>query len=733
MTKLISDLRILGNAIRFYFPGLLFVGFAGLAFFHISEARDMMVISAEAAHGPLFLFISVFCWAFITWYTSHIVVYTRCRMHPVRDGFPQLFRWFPRLLAVACYAIPAFAMLSLSYTHMHILMYYGLMMFYIALVVLISALYWNQKSGHKFPRAFWWSALAIVVMTMVLSGTFFVYRFRINILISAACLLVFSIIHLLFMAQHFPRPGEQHKSGPSGRFGLWPLWVELPQWKIPYLQLLNAVSLILAVIYVLGMHYLDVARYLGPFSIPFLAFSLFLGFGNMLSYAGLRMGIRLHYVAILLAVVFGSFTEPHWTRMMHGKEVRFCSRATADQYFDAYFKQRMRGREHPTVVFVLADGGASRSGLWTSAILSQLQETYGPKFRERLFSLSGVSGGAVGVAAFYGLLSEGPATETGFPYRTEAEQFFGEDFLSFTLMRMIGPDLMRYVFARRGTYDRAGYLEMGMESTSVGSIVARQFKRPFSSLTDEFRSRLDSPEILPVLLLNAARVRDGAPAVISNIRVDRFNNRIDLLGLVDTSAQLQGYNDLRLSTATVLCSRFPYISPAGRIHQSYFIDGGYFDNSGAGVTHELMLLFDAYLLEKDPTGHLYDRVNYVVIHMQNAADSKLDQGKMHPIVNDLFAPVVGITRVRTMQTRVNNERLKRYLAQRFDDALYHHWINYSLIENYTASERALLAPKLMEDFSMNWVLSDSIQRRMQHEVDVRFEEHRQQTDRLFSL
>lgn len=734
MVRLLSDLRILGNAVRFYFPALFFVGFAALAFFYITEARDMMAILAETAHGPLFLFISVFCWAFITWYTSYIVVYTRCQLLGDTGGFPLLYRWFPRLLAVACYAIPSFAMLSLSYVHMDVLTYYGLMLFYIALVLIITTLFWRRRSGSKYPRPFWWATLVAQLMLMTLSGTFFIYEFRINLMISSLSLLVFSIIHLLFMVQHFPRASDR------GLQVTWPqqpwlgfLRLELPRWQLPYLQVLNAISVVLVVIYVLGMYNLNVARYLGPFSIPFLAFTLFLGLGNLVTFIGLRIGLRLHLSIGLFALICGSLTEPHWTRMIKGDRPLFHQRATTKAYFDAFFEQNYTSTGPMTLVFILADGGASRSGLWTSAMLSELHEVYGVGFRNRLFSLSGVSGGAVGVSAYYAMLSQTTTKpKKRYPYRTNAEAFFSHDFLSFTLMRMIGPDLLRYFAANHRSFDRAGYLELGMELSTDRNSVSHAFQRPFSEITREFNQALNGSRPLPILFLNAARMRDGSPAVISNIRIGLgFNNRIDLLDLVDSSAIHYGYNDLRLSTAAVLCSRFPYISPAGRINDSYFIDGGYFDNSGAGVTHELMLTLDEYLMKKDTTGKLYERVNYVVIHLQNTADPTPKQGKIHPAVNDLMAPIVGITQVRTMQTRVNNERLKRYLKTRYPEDLEVHWINYNLIDEYEKEMRHALGPKLMEDYSMNWVLSDSIQRRMQREVDVRFQEHRKETDKLF--
>lgn len=93
------------------------------------------------------------------------------------------------------------------------------------------------------------------------------------------------------------------------------------------------------------------------------------------------------------------------------------------------------------------------------------------------------------------------------------------------------------------------------------------------------------PHSLPVLFINTTRVKDGNPAVVSNIHIapNIFNRRVDVAALLPKD------QTIRLSTATILGARFPYISPAGRINQvktpsspngtdttrsHYFVDGG---------------------------------------------------------------------------------------------------------------------------------------------------------------
>jgi hypothetical protein len=82
----------------------------------------------------------------------------------------------------------------------------------------------------------------------------------------------------------------------------------------------------------------------------------------------------------------------------------------------------------------------------------------------------------------------------------------------------------------------------------------------------------------------------------------------------------------------ILGARFPYVSPAGRIGNSYFVDGGYFDNSGAGITHEMILELQRIIndsLQINPN-HYLKKLKFYILHTTN---SPLEEGrieKIHP-------------------------------------------------------------------------------------------------------
>ena len=111
----------------------------------------------------------------------------------------------------------------------------------------------------------------------------------------------------------------------------------------------------------------------------------------------------------------------------------------------------------------------------------------------------------------------------------------------------------------------------------------------------------------PALLLNTTEVSTGQRMVITNLfpdnplysdgqlRTERDTHNITTL------AKLAPALDLRLSTAVALSARFPFITPAGSITSAVegrttkrrFVDGGYYDNSGAATMADVLLSMHA--------------------------------------------------------------------------------------------------------------------------------------------
>jgi hypothetical protein len=233
---------------------------------------------------------------------------------------------------------------------------------------------------------------------------------------------------------------------------------------------------------------------------------------------------------------------------------------------------------------------------------------------------------------------------------------------------------------------------------------------------------------LPILCINTTRMQDGSPAVISTVSLGdpEFNNRHDVLDMLDSNVEM------KLSSALVLGASFPYISPAGRFNSSirlkqedgsysafrepeYFVDGGYFDNSGSGVVNEMIGLIQD-IMEKDPFYLPYkEKLQFYILHISNDQQGYRVLKSVNPLVNDLAAPIKTLMGAYGTQTAVNDRRLVNYMTHNYLNG--DHYIKFNLYEHFDTNR-----------YSMNWVISAHALEKMQYRV-----KHHEELDRVLAL
>ena len=282
------------------------------------------------------------------------------------------------------------------------------------------------------------------------------------------------------------------------------------------------------------------------------------------------------------------------------------------------------------MIFVLSDGGASRAGYWVASVMAKMNEETGGEFNKHLFCLSGASGGSVGNAAYFNLLRAKQISDTITHELADVQQYLKTDFLTFTLARMLGPDVFRHIFPFQFIDDRGAALARVLEQVPPESCLLYD---SISTKFSELITQKKQPYFLPILCINTTRMQDGLPAVISNIDFSdpRFNQRLDFLDLLDEK------KDIKLSTAVALGASFPYVSPAGRVDSAgkedkanYFVDGAYFDNSGSGVVNEMVniLLRDSLYLQHK------EKLKIYILHIANSPTEGMPLEKVNPMIND---------------------------------------------------------------------------------------------------
>jgi hypothetical protein len=155
--------------------------------------------------------------------------------------------------------------------------------------------------------------------------------------------------------------------------------------------------------------------------------------------------------------------------------------------------------------------------------------------------------------------------------------------------------------------------------------------------------------------------------------------------------------DIKMSQAVVLGASFPYLSPAGRINDTtaskesnYFVDGGYFDNSGSGVVSEMInILLQDTLYKKYAA-----KLKFYVLHATNSPQGDAFLNTVNPLINDLAAPVKTLVGAYGTQTVVNDRRLWNQLRVMYADR--DHYIKLNLYD-----------PKINITYPMDWVISDT--------------------------
>jgi hypothetical protein len=293
---------------------------------------------------------------------------------------------------------------------------------------------------------------------------------------------------------------------------------------------------------------------------------------------------------------------------------------------------------HPIVV--AAAGGASRAAYVTASTLgffmdltcppdavdgdpevpckSQSHEI--PAFADRVFAISGVSGGALGAAVFSALLKTQQEQRNGKPCHSAAGGIFwfrggdpqgwrdcvqlvlSEDFLS--------PPLLGFAFRDQVPFfpgpDRAGLLEDAFIKAFkkyVRQPEGEKSKRP-SGLAAPFESFAPNKEYWrPLLVFNGTSVATGRRVLTSHIATSDeskalFADAYDVFRLIDhdddVSPNKSGAPTISLATAVTNSGRFPILTPPGELWDrprqkliDQVVDGGYFENYGVTSAYEI--------------------------------------------------------------------------------------------------------------------------------------------------
>jgi hypothetical protein len=248
------------------------------------------------------------------------------------------------------------------------------------------------------------------------------------------------------------------------------------------------------------------------------------------------------------------------------------------------------------LVLVAAPGGGIRAAYWTSSVLTDLlrdkpRDPYCGRATAvgRVFAMGGASGGSVGITSYLG-----HAGASGKWYR---DTMGDSDFAAVPVTWGLLVDLPRNL--------------IGFDSQDRARRFEQAWEREDPTLKNDFFAGQSSKT--PLLMLAGTQVESGCRLSISPVRLTAQSDSNDegacaALGgrdaVIRTGRQpttaprpaaaltsdvldyLCNGASLNRSTAALLSSRFPYVSPSGRLQceedrPTAVVDGGYAENTGA--------------------------------------------------------------------------------------------------------------------------------------------------------
>jgi hypothetical protein len=742
--KWLSWLSGLLKSVWTFFPSLLFIVLVLFCFWLVDQGQDILVAYMEkrqhnVAGGfvRIVFFVTIALWVYVTWYGCRIISYIKENRQQAFVEIPSIFLDnFPRAAGSACLLVMELAILQLPVFSKPLGTGLAFLLFGV-LWVLSFFLDWRMRVKWSLAKRFkivFRVALALLILLLIVSA-FPGESIAGNSWFALAVLVVMHVVYLLYINLRRVRIERNRmavrlrteRQDPAERSLAERVmdYFCIPRVESGYFSYFLWLVLIGIILDGVAIGYLPFARAITPLPMVILGFSVLLTLANTITAFSVNYRVNFHFILFLFAMVIGQ-KENHLvkTHAVVGGSNRYTQRPGLQAYFTAWLNERApaadSGKGPYNIFFVLSNGGASRSGYWTAAALGRLEDSSiakrnGDRFSNHLFCLSGTSGGGVGVATFFAMLRE-KRPDTAKSYSVTARNYLSQDYFTYTLARMLGPDFFHYLLPTGRIRDRGRALEYSLEESSL-HMDDTCYPVPLVDDLSGFSALDSSGRVnLPILYVNTTRMQDGNPGVISNLKPDAriFNGRVDVVSLLDTAA------DISLASGSILGGRFPYLSPGGRIGNEYFVDGGYFDNSGAGVVQETIQgILDIVRRDSLQGGRLwkqFHRLHFHVLHIINSPVDGRDTlfSKVAPVKNDLLSPLYAIIGAYDMQTTVNDDRLIHFIND--IDSFSGVPADHRQISLYKMQLELKPGEPAEPSYPMNWFMSDTIRQRIWYRV-----------------
>lgn len=574
-------LRVLWQArLLVIFNAILFV-----IFVYTDQGYDMLLALPEGALsriGAFFLFTAVA--AFMVWYCGRF--FLDLDYPPEANEQPDTYWAYvvPRYLAVQLPVVMAMALFHLgSYacSHQHRLLLWLLGAFVLPYLIISFLTRWLATLER--PWVFWTLMGALLASLVV--GAVYDHSHHGSYWIAGGLILLAIILAGYFYIRRHP-----------GFYGY-----------LTFLRNVHPRLIFWAFAGLLGLAFItfnlmDDVGSIFPYTVLISGLTVYLTAIGLLFAVSRKMRLFMLTSVIGLVVILVYLNNFKFNTYLH--EVQYAEaspiplvRQALPDHFDAWLTHRqkkMRQKDPYPVFLLVGEGGGSRAGLWMSHLLSSLQDSTDGAFTEHTYAMSTVSGSTTGAGTFFYFLknnygSLGPRSRI----------MFQTNYLSSSLAHLMGQDALKSIIPgiyprREGRHrDRAAQIEhewaIGAwnalrldESYRLRPPADSSLHQPFTSFWQTYDGQYDLD--LPILIANSTRVETGRPAIISPINLASKDPAYNILEHLQADGR-----EISLITGMHLSSRFPIINAAAKLDGlGYFVDGGYYDNSGAATMNNLL-------------------------------------------------------------------------------------------------------------------------------------------------
>ncbi len=350
----------------------------------------------------------------------------------------------------------------------------------------------------------------------------------------------------------------------------------------------------------------------------------------LMLYSALRAWLRNWFYPVLVIILIGMNYLSKTTELFHYKSYAYglsYEKSDLSEYSVARIKEisgdqpkneaslqsyiemldawkAQTGQEKPKLILVNTSGGGSRSALWTTLVLNELDEASSNRFGDHTQMITGASGGMVG-AAYYREVQLRRSKNQSAPKNVhEMKKEIGSDILNKLSFMASTND----IFVRYQKIDYAGI----RYTKDRGYAFEQQLLENTNNILDHnlgYYNDYEKTAQVPTLIFSPTIINDGRRLLISSQdlhflasghyagdHLSELYENIEIRGLLDK----QNIDKLSFSTVLRASATFPFVMPMITLPttpSTQLMDAGIRDNYGTKTTMLFLHSLEEWIAE----------------------------------------------------------------------------------------------------------------------------------------